>query len=802
MKSRQWLWLLLVVPAAFGLARLRFDVEVLNLLPGELPVVRGLKLYQQNFSSSRELIITLRGPDAEQVEKGARAIATGLRQQPGLVESVMWQPGWLERPVLAAELIGYLWFNQPPETFGQLTNRLMGQNRAATLAEAREQLATSMSPMDLARRGYDPFNLMQLPENVSAAGASFGDGQNLFSSKDGTFRIVFVQAKEDLKNYRACLAWLDAIKKSIERLRGQEISPDIVFGFTGSPAFVAEISGGMEHDMTESIGLTSVIIAILFWIAHRRIVPMLWLLTLLALILGATLAFGALIFGAINVVSLGFAAILLGLAVDYGVVHYQEALANPNAIIPEIRRAIGPSIFWAAVTTISAFLVLNFGGLPGLAQLGSLVALGVALAALVMLFAFLPPLFRDRLKKRREHIAAGQIVSLRHVPDLSLPPRQKIGVVISTVFIIVVAALILGTGLPHMDHTANALRPQNSQAYNTLDEMKRHLVSAHEPLWVIVEEKSEEKIARQLDKAAVILQNAFQRHEIASFNLPTTLWPRMEFQSANRSIASGIAAEKNNLRSAALAAGFTTNSVVMTDAILQTFDRAATGPVPFWPTNELSRWVLEKMVARPGGAFLAVGFVIPTSEPSGKSAADGWAAELSRTGFVVSGWELLGSAIFQRVKENLWRLVVPMVALVLLSLWLAFRGPTEILLSIAVLCLSGLCLLTTMRLAGWSWNLLNLMALPLMLGSGVDYSIFMQLALRRHDGDLRAAYRSVGRALLLCGGTAVAGFGSLSLSTNAGMASLGKICAIGIGCNMLFSVYLLPVWWRLAVRRS
>jgi lauroyl/myristoyl acyltransferase len=101
-----------------------------------------------------------------------------------------------------------------------------------------------------------------------------------------------------------------------------------------------------------------------------------------------------------------------------------------------------------------------------------------------------------------------------------------------------------------------------------------------------------------------------------------------------------------------------------------------------------------------------------------------------------------------------------------------------------------------MRLAGWSWNLLNLMALPLMLGSGVDYSIFMQLALRRHRGSTVGAHHAVGRALLLCGGTAVAGFGSLAFSTNAGMASLGAVCATGIGANMLISVYLLPVWWR------
>ena len=57
---RHWPWLLALIPIAFGLARLRFDVEVLNLLPADVPAVRGLKIYQQNFANARELIITVR----------------------------------------------------------------------------------------------------------------------------------------------------------------------------------------------------------------------------------------------------------------------------------------------------------------------------------------------------------------------------------------------------------------------------------------------------------------------------------------------------------------------------------------------------------------------------------------------------------------------------------------------------------------------------------------------------------------------------------------------------------------------
>jgi predicted RND superfamily exporter protein len=113
------------------------------------------------------------------------------------------------------------------------------------------------------------------------------------------------------------------------------------------------------------------------------------------------------------------------------------------------------------------------------------------------------------------------------------------------------------------------------------------------------------------------------------------------------------------------------------------------------------------------------------------------------------------------------------------------------------LAVSGLCLGGAMNLLKWDWNILNLMALPLLLGMGVDFSIHMQLALRRYRGDVRAAHRSVGRALLLAGSTTIAGFASLGFSTNAGMASLGQVCALGITLALVISVYLLPVWWKM-----
>jgi len=115
---------------------------------------------------------------------------------------------------------------------------------------------------------------------------------------------------------------------------------------------------------------------------------------------------------------------------------------------------------------------------------------------------------------------------------------------------------------------------------------------------------------------------------------------------------------------------------------------------------------------------------------------------------------------------------------------------------LASLGLSLLLLLALMRLTGWSWNLMNLVALPVLLGTGIDYAIHMQLALRRHQGNRDAIRRGVGRALLLCGATTIAGFGSLAFSTNAGLASLGRICASGMVITVITTVFLLPTWWR------
>jgi predicted RND superfamily exporter protein/lauroyl/myristoyl acyltransferase len=822
---KRWWWALLAVAVCLGLYRLRFDVDILNLLPPDEPTVQGLKLYQKHFTNARELVLTLRAPEGERAERLAGAIAARLRQETNLVAEVSWQPPWMEDPAQMAELLGSLWLNQPPDAFAALTNRLAPSQLKAVLDQTKEELRTSMSPLDMARRAFDPFDLLNMPGMTNLTGLSSGPGQQMFASAEGNFRLLFIQSAIDLGSYRTCESWLKSIREVVAGLRAKDPNGEWAGAevhFTGRPVFVVEIAGSMQRDMSGSVVGTSLIIALLFWLTHRRWLPMFWLLTLLALILVATLALGGLVLGAISVVSMGFAAVLLGLAVDYAVVHYQEALAHPQLTVPEIRRAIAPSILWAAITTMSAFLVLNLGGLPGLAQLGTLVAIGVGLAALVMVMIYLPPLFPERRKPRpdqkpiawsayfraptpeRGHSCPQQApIGNAHTPtptplcpsDVVADRNVRAPAPVVTGVVLFAACAILCVHRPGLDRTGDALRPQRAEAETALDEIKHEMGLPPDPLWLIISGRDEPVVYQHLTLAEGLLNGAVSNHIIGGYLLPTALWPRAELQTANRQTAAVLGQQGPLLRETAFREGFSSNAMVLTEELVRTWARAGASTNVFWPTNKASQWLLKRFVAKAPDQLLVMGLVYPATNQVDAAALARLSARLSQDQAFLSGWELLGSTTLKRVQAKLWQVVAPMVGLVLASLWFAFRRPTEILLGLAVQLLSGLCLLAVMSVAGWSWNLLNLMALPLMLGTGVDYSIFMQLALRRHDGDLGLVRRSIGRALLLCGGTAMAGFGSLGCSSNPGMASLGRVCAVGIGANMLFSVFLLPAWW-------
>jgi predicted RND superfamily exporter protein len=209
----------------------------------------------------------------------------------------------------------------------------------------------------------------------------------------------------------------------------------------------------------------------------------------------------------------------------------------------------------------------------------------------------------------------------------------------------------------------------------------------------------------------------------------------------------------------------------------------------------VAEWVLPKFVHRPEGTntdYIALGLITPGAD----FRPEGVVPPSLSQDVLLSGWSLLGKSVLKQVNREI-PLISALVGLtVICALWLNFKKWSAVALSLAVLAFSAVILLATMAILGWRWNILNLTGLPLLLGMGIDYSIHMQSALQRFQGNASNAFHSVGRALLLAGSTTIIGFVFLGMSSNAGMASLGRVCALGLTILLLTSVFLLPAWTR------
>ncbi len=784
-KTRTWILALAAVGLVIaGCARLRLDVDVFNLLPTDSRTVDGLRLYQQSFASPRGLVLSLRAADAETAEQAARSLAEEL-ERVELTPHAVWQSPFREDPEAAAELIAYLWLNQPAADFESVAARFHDEQLKTTLEVTFERLATSLSAAEVARLGQDPFALTDLVDRVAGTLGT----EDPFASADGSFRILFARPPMAEAGFWENREWTARLREHVsawQRERGD--ASTLTVRLTGNPAFVAETGRGLLHDMQAAAVGTLVLVAGLFWLAHRRWAPLVWLVVLLVAVLAATAALGGLLMGkTISAMSLGFAAILLGLAADYALILYQELMSHPERPFAELRRAVAPSILWAAVTTAGAFFMIGRSSLPGLTELGTLVAIGTLVAAGVMLLVFLPPLARR----------SGSPVPLAPAGGVVFPsPRTAAWI---TAVGAVGALAVLAQKLPAIDQDTKQLGPREGRARAALEEVRREIGGFDEAsLWLLVEGADENAVAGRLDRARALLGNAVEEGLLAGYSMPDGLWPRPGLQAANRAAARRLTERLPAARRAALEAGFTPDALRLTEGIFTAWEELADGADGVvWPERPGSQWIFRQFASRQERQFLALGWLEASEGADLAHLAERIEVE---AGGRLFGWSPLADSLLGTMERDVKKVLLPMGAVLLLLLGLAFRRPREVVLSLLTLGLSLVCLLGVMALAGWSWNLMNIMALPLLFGAGVDYSIHIQLALQRHSGDVARVRQTVGRAILLCGASTAAGFGTLAFASNAGLASLGRVCAAGIVLSSLTAVLLLPAWWR-AVER-
>jgi predicted exporter len=532
-------------------------------------------------------------------------------------------------------------------------------------------------------------------------------------------------------------------------------------------------------DMSTAVPGTLLLIGLLFYLLHREWISLILLLATLFGVMVWTALAGSAILSQLNVVSLGFASILLGLAEDFGIVLHQEFKSHPTATAAEIRRIAGPGIFWSALTTAAAFALLNLSALPGLRHLGTLVALGVATGAWSMLFVFLPLMVRFGSR------SGGSSVPIRR--GRWIFPRG--GALALTSGLLLGGGAVLFLRPLDFNSSPDVLRPRESEASRALQVVQKEIGVDGDPLWLLVEGPSVATVRHDLEILDAHLSTNASSAGLESYTLPLAVWPDPLRQAANLPVLQQIASDAGRITNAILAKGFSPEALELSLAAFGEWSQFRHGAIN-WPNGRVAEWVLPRFAARGASNYIALGLLRPGTEFHPSRVVPPNLGD----SVTLSGWSLLGRTVLRQVQRE-----IPMISglvgiTVIAALWLSFRRFIPVLLSLAVLAFSGVLLLACMSLLGWRWNLINLTALPLLLGMGIDYSIHIQTALDRFRGDSSGAFHSVGRALLLAGSTTIIGFTFLAFSSNAGMSSLGQVCALGLTILLLTSVFLLPYW--------
>ncbi|YCM46521.1 MMPL family transporter [Verrucomicrobiaceae bacterium 227] len=761
---RTSLILLVIVAIAIpGLLRLRFATDILGVLPNGVPEVEALQVFREHFDDDQQVIVLLKHEE-EVFEEDAAALTQHLREKLPQAR-VEYRSQFEDNPGAFAESLARMWADAGEEEVAQLTASLTDEAALIELLqESKSKIELSLDQKEATMAAYDPLGFLNHP-----AMRDLQENEFSYQSDDGKYWILLISNSNIEPDYHEHSLWVNQIRDSIDSWEGEGYS----YTLTGGPVYSAEVGLGMEKDMSGTIMATSILVGLLFLLIQRSPVHLLILSGILALVFLITMGAAGWIFGTLNLVSVGFAAILLGLVIDYGVVIARESHRGDSASIS--RRALAPGILWAALTTAAVFGLLIFSTFTGVSQLGSLIAIGLCVGAVVCLWI---------MPWAMEKFPAREASSLTR----PLFPKAFPAKALLASATLASLGIFAFKGFPRVSFNFSMVQPESSEASQTFEKIQTLFTAwSKKNVAVIVQGETADEVRNSLKFARAQIEELEAEGVIEGFELPLSLVPDPKARARNKAKWQAVGARTEDIVETMEAQGFTESGRALGQSVLKAL---AAGPGEIDP--------MTKMFYHPDGYFSGRVRLVDdmTAENLEKLQV------LNQHGVRVTGWEALQYIMLPMVKRDFYYLCLPATGVLLLALGLVFRSVRDTLLTASVL-LAVLLMVNAISVAtGRPWNFLSGMAIPLIVGTGIDYSIHLIYSLRRSQGNLAQVWNGVGKAICFCGLSTAVGFGSLIFASNEMLQSMGLFCCAGVLLTMTFSLLVIPGIWVATQKHS
>ena len=770
MRNRFFVFALLLVIgiSVAGLTRLRFETGILEVLPKNLPSVDALRLSQKHFDNDQQVALLLQSKDEEIFEEDVAEFAAVLEEKLAPAK-VVYRSEIEENPEAFGDALAEIWRYAPPDDVAVLEERLLDEEALKIhLAEVKEEIRRSFDQEKSTMAAYDPAGFLQHPAILQLIDSGLS-----FQSEDGKSHLLLIQNPHPTTDYNKHAAWIQEIRKAADSWTGLK-DLDLEYGLTGGPVYNAEIGAGMEKDMSGTITITSLLVGLLFLIVQRHAGQMAMITVLLGLSFLITLGIGGWVFGTLNLVSVGFAAILLGLVIDYAVVITRESISGFTTA-RALRKELAPGIMWAALSTAIVFGLLTLSTFNGVRQLGGLIVIGLASGASVMLI--FTPMFLGKFQTK----------PARHLLKAPFASRIVARWIIAS-GVMIAAIVFIVKGEPDVSFSFSMVQPTTSEAAATFEKIQNKFPAwSDKNLQIIAKGNSWEDLRNAADEAGKELAKLKENGIVAHYQWPVDLIPSGANLQANSEALGKIAGAKNQIAAVVEANGFSEKGSALDKMVLGSLGKPyESGEVP-----ELGKHTLG--VGENGERFLS-GSLLVTDKVTEDNISQ--LAPLSSEKFQVTSWAVIQADLLPSVRRDFKVIFIPATAVLLLTLVLVFRSFRDAAISIVVL-LTSLALVNAFVVAtGNTWNFLSGMAIPLIVGTGIDYSIHLIFSLRRNNGDFNEVWNGVGKAICFCGLSTAIGFGSLLFASNEMLRSMGLLCCLGVLLTTALSLFVIPGLWQ------
>ncbi|MBI5480219.1 MAG: MMPL family transporter [Deltaproteobacteria bacterium] len=787
--------LLLTVASALLARRLVLDTDVVGLLPHRLETAAAFARFARAFGGEQTLVVLATGDDPEALRRFADAYAAALGRS-SLVRAVRHRVGQEAGELLRRHLAVLLDDDELAEVQARV-------RPAALEARARRLRALAQGPGGgavLERRTRDPLEVLPLLGRRLGASRSADPETGYFAARDGRALLLFVtpaRPPADLEFDAALERLALTTAAAVPEGRGMRVR------LTGAPAYHLAYATMLRGDLVRSTTFSLVAVLLLFALFFRvvRILP--WL----ALALGAgtlwTLGAAAVLFQHLGAVSLAFAAILLGIGIDVPVQLYNRmrvelptrpprealAVALADMLRPSLLALLGPAAVFGACA-LSQF--------RGLHELGALAAVGLSfsLAATLGLFPALLLVLPPRLwvgpsgapaaprllgpwgrfcarRPRLLALAAAVMVlgSLPLAAGLRLTPQlldeRPAGLApadperaIDAAFGLRGGSRIVGLAEADGPTAEAALRAGDAWAREATRLQARQLLTAHDTLATVL--PSAEEQSRRLARL-----KALDPERVA------------------RDLA--VALEAVGIRAEPFVAGL---APLRQPARI---DRETLARSPL-------QWALALHLREHDGRWTGATFLHPAPDSGDRlarelhDAARRVAAAAPTARVSVTGGPLLGEALRVGLERDLVLVTGASVALTLALLLGYYRRGRPAALVLLSLGAAWVLFAALLRALGVPLNLFTLLAVPFVLGYGIDDHVFL---VHRAGAGAAAAVATTGRAVALTSLSTAAGFGGLLLARHEGLRQLGAAGSLAVLACLLAALALAPALLRL-----